>query len=232
MTISWYGEACFLLESGGVRVLIEPPQKESGINSPRLKSDILIYSKPRNSEGSSLNGSETETFIIDSPGEYEIKGINVLGIADDHSTGSLPGPEGPSGPRTAGQANTIYNIEIDGIKISHLGFLGKDLDDGKMALINDPDIVLVPVGNGAVLDAEKAMKLINKIEPSVAIPMLYDISAKGGSASGGKGPKIKRAPLSVFLKESEAKESSQPKLTIKKKDLIEEETKIVILEKV
>jgi len=202
MTISWYGEACFLLESGGVRVLIEPPQKESGLNSPRLKSDILVYSKSRNSEGSPLDGSETGTFVIDSPGEYEIKGINVLGIADEE--------------------NTLYNIEIDGIKISHLGFLGKDLDNGKMALINDPDIIFVPVGNGSVLDAEKAMKLINKIEPSVAIPMLYDI----------KGLKIKRAPLSVFLKESEAKESSQPKLTIKKKDLIEEETKIVILEKV
>lgn len=201
MTISWYGEACFLLESGGVRVLIEPPQKESGLNSPRLKSDILVYSKSRNSEGSPLDGSETGTFVIDSPGEYEIKGINVLGIADEE--------------------NTLYNIEIDGIKISHLGFLGKDLDNGKMALINDPDIIFVPVGNGSVLDAEKAMKLINKIEPSVAIPMLYDI----------KGLKIKRAPLSIFLKESEAKESSQPKLTIKKKDLIEEETKIVILEK-
>jgi len=202
MIISWYGEACFLLESGGVRVLIEPPQKESGLNSPRLKSDILVYSKSRNSEGSPLDGSETGTFVIDSPGEYEIKGINVLGIADEE--------------------NTLYNIEIDGIKISHLGFLGKDLDNGKMALINDPDIIFVPVGNGSVLDAEKAMKLINKIEPSVAIPMLYDI----------KGLKIKRAPLSIFLKESEAKESSQPKLTIKKKDLIEEETKIVILEKV
>ena len=207
MTISWYGEACFLLESSGVRVLIEPPQKESGINSPRLKSDILIYSKSRNSEGLPLNGSETGTFVIDGPGEYEIKGISVLGIADPSTS--------------SGQENTLYNIEIDGIKIAHLGFLGKDLDNGKMALINDSDIVLVPVGNNAVLDAEKAMKLINKIEPSVAIPMLYDI----------KGLKIKRAPLSVFLKESEAKESSQPKLTIKKKDLIEEETKIVILEK-
>jgi len=208
MTISWYGEACFLLENGGVRVLIEPPQKESGINSPRLKSDILIYSKSRNSEGPPFNGPETGTFVIDSPGEYEIKGINVLGISDEE--------------------NTLYKIEIDGIKIAHLGFLDKDLDNGKMALINDPDIVLVPVGNGlpaqagAVLDAEKAMKLINKIEPSVAIPMLYDI----------KGLKIKRAPLSVFLKESGTKESPRPKLTIKKKDLIEEETKIVILEKV
>lgn len=194
MTISWYGEACFLLESGGLRILIEPPQKESGLNPPRLKSDILIYSR-------SGGARPVETFVIDGPGEYEIKGINILGIADEE--------------------NTLYNIEIDGIKIAHLGFLSKDLDNGKMALIDDPDIVLVPIGNSVVLDAEKAMKLVNKIEPSIAIPMLYDI----------KGLKIKRAPLSVFLKESEAKESPQPKLTIKKKDLTEGETKIVILEK-
>ncbi len=203
MTISWYGEACFLLESNGVRILIEPPQKDSGINPPRLKSDILIYSKNR-SQMSDVKGqlSEPDAFIINGPGEYEIKGINILGIADEE--------------------NTLYNIEIDGIKISHLGFLNKDLDDEKMALVNEPDIVLVPIGNNDILDAETAMKVINKIEPSIAIPMLYDI----------KGLKIKRAPLSIFLKESEAKESSQPKLTVKKKDLIEEETKIVILEHV
>lgn len=209
MTISWYGEACFLLEGGGVRILIEPPQKDSGINPPRLKSDILIYSKNR-SQMSDVKGqlSEPDAFVIDGPGEYEIKGINILGIAD------FSPPVGGSG-----QANTIYNIEIDNIKITHLGFLNKDLDDEKMALINEPDIVLAPIGNNDILDAGTAMKVINKIEPSIAIPMLYDI----------KGLKIKRAPLAIFLEESEAKETSQPKLTVKKKDLIEEETKIVIL---
>ena len=207
MTISWYGEACFLLESGGVRILIEPPQKESGINPPRLKSDILIYSKARNSnEPLPENGA----FVIEGPGEYEIKGINVLGIADPS----------PSADGTE-QVNTIYNMEIDDIKICHLGFLNKDLDNEKMDLINDPDIVLAPVGAGTVIDAETAMKVINKIEPSLVIPMLYDI----------KGLKTKRAPLSAFIKESEAEKTSQPKLTVKKKDLIEEETKIVILEK-
>ncbi|MDO8743431.1 MAG: MBL fold metallo-hydrolase [Candidatus Azambacteria bacterium] len=194
MTISWYGEACFLLESGGTRVLVEPPQKKSGINPPRLKSDILIYSKSQD-----LNKQEGETFIIDGPGEYEIKGINILGIADPSTS--------------SGQANTIYNIEVDGVKICHLGFLNNDLDNETLALIDDPDIALVPVGGGDVLDAEAAMKLINKIEPSIAIPMLYVSPAD-------------------FLKESEAKEPSQPKLTIKKKDINEEETKIVILNKV
>ena len=205
MTISWYGEACFLLESGGVRILVEPPQKESGINSPRLKSDILICRPDadiaRALSQPSSHGDES-TFLITGPGEYEVKGMSILGIANEK--------------------NTIYNIEIDGIKICHLGFLNNDLDNDQLSLIDDPDIVLIPVGNNDVLDAEAAMKLANKIEPSIIIPMLYDI----------KGLKTKRAPLSAFLKESEAKEPSQPKLTIKKKDINEEETKIIILEKI
>ena len=200
MTISWYGEACFLLEAGGTRILIEPPSKESGLATPRLKSDVLISARPLDNEGGA--------FTIDSPGEYEVKGVNILGIGDPSTS--------------SGQVNIIYNIEIDNIKIAHLGFLNKELDNEKMELLGEPDIVLVPVGGkGELFDAEKAMKLINKMEPKIAIPMLYDV----------KGLKIQRAPVADFIKESEAKESPVSKLTIKKKDLTEEETKIVILEK-
>ena len=202
MTISWYGEACFLLENSGVRILIEPPQKESGINPPRLKSDILMFSRPRADIAGVLSQPSDTPFIIDSPGEYEVGGVRVLGIADGE--------------------NNLYNIEIDGVKISHLGFLKNDLDDEKVSIFDDSDIILVPVGNNEILDAEAAIKLINKLEPSIAIPMLYDV----------KGLKIKRAPLATFLKESEAKEPPQPKLTIKKKDINEEEITIVILETV
>ena len=202
MTISWYGEACFLLEAGGIRVLIEPPQKESGLTPPRLKSDILIMNGIREPEA---GGWQSEAFTIDGPGEYEVKGVNVLGIANS-STDSE-------------QANTLYSIEMDGVKIVHLGFLGENLSSDKLEILDDPDIVLAPIGGGSTLDSEKAMKLINNLEPSIVIPMLYDI----------KGLKIKRESLLPFLKESGAKDSPQPKLTVKKKDLAEEETKIVIL---
>ena len=204
MTISWYGEACFLIESGGTRILIEPPQKESGINPPRLKSDILISSK--------LFDSENGAFVVNSPGEYEVKSVSISGIGDgDPSTSS-------------GQANTIYTIEMDGIKMTYLGFLKKEPSNEKLEKIGNPDIVFAPVGGlkGELFDAEAAMKLINKMEPKIAIPMLYDI----------KGLKIKRAPILSFIKESEAKDSPVPKLSVKKKDLVEEETKIVILEKI
>lgn len=204
MTISWYGEACFLLEAGGIRILIEPPSKESGLVSPRLKSDILIFSKSHQTEKPFGEDKENQTFVIDSPGEYEVKGANISGIQDG--------------------LNIIYAIEIDGIRIAHLGFLNNEPDNEKLSALGDLNMVMIPVGgiNGEILDAEKAMEVINNIEPNIAIPMLYDM----------KGLKIKRAPLSAFVEESEAKDSPVPKLTIKKKDLVEEETRIVILEKV
>lgn len=206
MIITWHGEACFLLESGGIRVLIEPPRKESGLNPPRFKSDILIYSMSRPAS----DNEDAPVFVIDSPGEYEIKGVNIFGVSD---------PSTSSGP-----ANIVYTIEMDNIKMAYFGFLKKEPDNEKLELIGSPDIIFMPVGGvkGELLDAEAAMKLINKMEPSIAIPMLYDI----------KGLKTKRAPLSAFLKESEAKDAPVPKLVVKKKDLTEEETKIVILEKV
>ena len=157
-----------------------------------------MFSRSGKSHEEITNGA----FIIDSPGEYEVGGVRVLGVADGE--------------------NNLYNIEIDGVKISHLGFLKNDLDDEKISIFDDSDIILIPVGNNEVLDAEAAMKLINKLEPSIAIPMLYNV----------KGLKTKRAPVTAFLKESEAKEPPQSKLTIKKKDINEEEIKIVILEKV
>ena len=199
MTISWYVEACFLLEAGGTRILIEPPSKESGLAAPRLKSDILIFSR---SDSAKFASNEGETFIIDSPGEYEIKNVNIMGVGDD--------------------GNIMYHIEMEGIKLAHLGFLKKEPDSEKMEMLGKVDIILAPVGGlgNDLLEAEAAMKLINKLEPSIAIPMLFDI----------KGLKIKRAPISDFIKESEAKDKPVPKLGVKKKDINEEETKIVILE--
>ena len=180
--------------------MIEPPSKESGIASPRLKSDILILSRPE----AKLSSNESDAFVISSPGEYEIKNINITGVGDGD--------------------NIIYGIDMEGIKLAHLGFLKKESDNEKLELLGNVDIILIPVGGlgNELLDSEAAMKLINKLEPSIAIPMLFEV----------KGLKTKRAPLSAFVKESEAKDPPIPKLGIKKKDINEEETKIVILEKV
>ncbi|OGD49579.1 hypothetical protein A2608_00140 [Candidatus Azambacteria bacterium RIFOXYD1_FULL_44_10] len=201
MTISWYGEACFLLEAGGVRILTDPPSSDTGLAAPRLKADILILSKPAD-----VPGASSEAFVIADPGEYEIKDVSVRGV-------SVPIKNKP---------HTVYLIEMDGIKIAHLGYLAEELSGEQLEALKDPDIIILPVGGGDVLDTEAAAKVIKEVEPRLVVPSLFSV----------KGLKRKAAPLSEFMKEVSAKEQPQPKLTIKKKDLDPETTKIFPLEQI
>ena len=90
-------------------------------------------------------------------------------------------------------------------------FTEKELGSEIQEEIGTPDILFIPVGGGNVIDEEKAVKIINQIEPRIVIPMHY------------KKP-------DDFLKEIGEKVQPEEKLTIKKKDLPSaEDTKVVVL---
>jgi L-ascorbate metabolism protein UlaG (beta-lactamase superfamily) len=70
------------------------------------------------------------------------------------------------------------------------------------------------------VSANEAMKIMSQIEPNIIIPMHYQI------------PKLKMKidGLDKFLKAMGVKKiESLPKLSIKKKDIVSEEAKIVVL---
>jgi L-ascorbate metabolism protein UlaG (beta-lactamase superfamily) len=76
------------------------------------------------------------------------------------------------------------------------------------------------VGGNTVLSASQAAKVVNEVEPKIVIPSHYkmpelilDLDAK-----------------EKFLKEMGGKSETVDKLTVKKKDLQEEGTKVVVLE--
>jgi L-ascorbate metabolism protein UlaG (beta-lactamase superfamily) len=116
---------------------------------------------------------------------------------------------------------TIYLIELEGIKILHTAHIKKlALSQDELEDIGDVDIMTVPIGGSEVLDYDEAAKAVNFIEPKIVIPTHYKIA----------GLKIDAASEEKFLKEMGAKSETLEKLTIKKKELAEEGTKVVILE--
>jgi len=118
-------------------------------------------------------------------------------------------------------SNTIYLIEMEGIKICHLGDIGQTkIDNAQLEIIDGVDILMIPVGGIFTINGEEAADLINQIEPKIVIPMHYKIP----------GLSIKLEGLEEFLKEmGVAKKETVDKLTIKKKELSEEETEVVIM---
>lgn len=211
MVITWYGQSCFKIQSGETVIFTDPFDKSIGLTPPRGLAHIVTVSH-QHFDHSNIQSLSGEPLIIDGPGEYETKGVSVKGIFSFHDD-----KEG----KERG-ANTIYVIEVEGMKICHLGDLGqKKLTDQQLEQINEVDILMIPVGNAdATIDGEEAAEIINQIEPRIVIPMHYKIP----------GLNLKFAGVEDFLKEmGVAKKETTDKLTLKKKDLPPEETQVVVM---
>lgn len=210
MIINWYGHSCFRLESGGIVVVTDPFPKKIGLKPFKGKADIVTVSHDHwdHNNTSAIKGAP---FIIDGPGEYEIKKTVFRGIPSFHDKvkGKARGP------------NTIYLIQMGQIRLCHLGDLGDNLSDNQLERIGQVDILMIPVGGVFTINSQEAPKIINQIEPRIVIPMHYQL------------PKLKigakLAPVAKFLKEMGVSKSPVPKLVVKKKDLVQGKTEVVLM---
>jgi len=215
MQIIWKGQSCFQIisqvaKSTQVSIVTDPFSKEIGLRFPKTKADIVLVSHGHY-DHNNVKAVEGDFFLIDGPGEYEVKGVFVQGIASwhDNSKGKERGE------------NTIYVIETEGLRVCHLGDLGQsELTSEQLEAIGAIDILMVPVGGVYTISAKEAVKIISQIEPKITIPMHYLI------------PKLKLKIKGVddFLKTLGLKKIEPlPKLAVKKKDLSPDEAKIVLL---
>lgn len=211
MVITWYGQACFKIQSGDLAVAIDPFAKEIGLTPPRFKTDVALVTHGHfdHNNAASLAG---EPFVIQGPGEYEVKGVTVRGIETYHDKNQ--GKERG--------LNTIYRIEVEGISLLHMGDFGEEkMRDEILEEIGDVDILMIPVGGTYTITGAEAAKITKQIEPSFVIPMHYKLP---GVKANLDGPE-------QFLKEMGAsKTEAADKLTLKKKDIPEEgKTTVVVL---
>ena len=215
MQIIWKGQSCFQITTQKtktpVSIIIDPFSPEIGLKPPSSAADIVLvtHDHPDHNNIKAVPGSP---FIISSPGEYEIKDVYILGIPSFHD--SVNGKERGS--------NTIYVIEAEDLKVCHLGDLGqKELQEDQLEKIGEVDILMIPVGGNVTISEKEAQKIMSQIEPKITIPMHYLL------------PKLKAKLDGVdkFLKSLGIKAMApEPKLSIKKKDLLPDEAKIIVLE--
>ena len=211
MIITWLGQACFKIQSGDLVIAVDPYSKEIGLTAPRFRADILLVTH-EHYDHANVDSIPAGALVIKGPGEYESKGVYIKGIETfhDNSQGKERG------------LNTIYKIELEDIRIAHLGDFGeKSMRDETLEEVGSVDILMIPVGGKYTIDGEEAAKIVKQIEPRFVIPMHYKIP----------GLKIGLDGAENFLKEMGAgKNQPQEKLVVKKKDFAEEEkTEVVAL---
>jgi L-ascorbate metabolism protein UlaG (beta-lactamase superfamily) len=198
MKINWCGDSCFEIVSvskdkENILTIIDPKEgKKFG------KADIILQTH------SLENKFKTdEQFVISSCGEYERKGVFIQGISSSQIDKKIE--------------NIIYTIEIENVRICHLGYLGdNNLSEEQVKEIGNVDILMVPIDGDKTIGYSEAAKVISLLDPSIVIPMSY--TKKG---------------LDSFLRAIGEKETEpKDKLIIQKKNILDtkEKAEIVILE--
>lgn len=209
MDITWLGHGCFRLRGKAAAVVTDPYPPSLGPRLARLEADLVTVSHPHENH-SYTQAVAKDPYVVEGPGEYEAAGVHVNGISSFHDAES---------GATYGR-NTIYVIELDDVRVCHLGDLGHKLGDDALETIGNLDVLLVPVGGGASLDAAHAAEVVRQVEPRYVVPMHYQL------------PAIKKelAPVDRFLKEMGA-EGAEPlsRLSLQAGSG-ETETKVVVLD--
>ncbi len=213
MQITWNGQSCFTIKSKTQKeeesiILINPfDEKQTGIKLSKSKANlVLIGNKNSKVDTKKIN---PEFFLVDKPGEFEVKGIFINGIADNWS-------------KKDKKKNILFFLEVEGVKILNLGEIEHALENGNLDKLPAIDVLMIPVGGGNTINTEKAIDIINKIEPRIIIPMNFKIP----------GLKEKLDSVQKFAKEMGVNPKEQTeRLKIDKRNLPQDNTEIIIMNK-
>jgi len=217
MHIQHLGHSSFKIQdkvgTDGVILITDPfDSKYVGLKMPSLDADIVTVSHDHE-DHSNVKAIRTNPYIVSSAGEYDIKGVNILGVESYHDA-----KEGAERGK-----NIIFRFEIDGIIVTHLGDIGHVFDNKQLEGLVGTDILIIPVGGVYTLDAKKAVEVVSQIEPRIVIPMHY--KEKGMSDVFKDIDNVDK-----FEKELGIKATHEQKLKISKKELPQDEMELVILD--
>ncbi len=171
MELTWYGRTCIRLKGRDAVVVMDPYQSVVGPTGRGIAGEIVTFSHPDDSPlprakgkrsrdgGSVIPTSLEDAFVLDGPGEYEVRHVLVTGVRSyrDDARGAQRGRQ------------TAFAVELDGLHTIHLGDIGHLMTEEKLGDIGTVDLACVPVGGA--LSATRAAELIAQLDPKIVIPM-------------------------------------------------------------
>ena len=137
-------------------MVTDPFEKESKLQPFRGRADIIIRTITQASGAKRQASSGTETFEVNSSGEYEIKNVVVKGWL----TRNL---------------RSVYLVEMDDLKIVLLGHLADESEIKNIQeYLENADILFIPASGKPFIDVSSAAKLIRQLKPSLVMPALFE----------------------------------------------------------
>jgi len=170
MKIKWFGASSFLITSdNGTRIITDPYQHNVIIENP--PPDFKDDQRPAIDEPADIvtlsHGHFDHSYIYTIPGVFqlyqgtapaEIKGIKLNGLEAAHGD-------------NRGNVMVIL-MEVDGIRICHLGDLGRPFTRRQLAQIGRVDILMTPWDNNNItMTFDKLSEVLTQLNAKIVLPI-------------------------------------------------------------
>ncbi len=161
MKLTWYGHACFKLETAEGSIVFDP--YENGylpkLALPEISADAVVCSHG--------HGDHSAADAVTLTGRTPTFKMTQLPCFHDEVRGLKRGK------------NLITVIEAECKRVAHFGDLGHELSRAQLKELGSIDVLLIPVGAVYTIDAETAKKVCEKVQPRLIVPMHYRIGSAG-----------------------------------------------------
>ncbi len=155
MKLTWYGHACFKLETAEGSVVFDPysPGSVPGLTLPALEADAVICS----------HGHGDHNYAA---------GVRLTGRAPGFAVRQLPCFHDDVQGQKCGN-NLITSIDAEGLRFVHMGDIGHMLTHEQLDWFGRVDVLMIPIGGYYTIDAAQAHELAAAIGAGITIPMHY-----------------------------------------------------------
>ena len=184
MEVTWLGHSCFRLRSDQLVLIADPYADSLGLSmgGPSAQAVTMSHHHPHHSHEEGLAG---DFRVFRGPGEYEYLGILMRGVM------TAPGDGDPPDKR-----NTAYHIEMEGLRLCHLGDVSSGLSVRNIDELSPVDVLFLPVGGVCTIGLSQALEIVRALGPKVIVPMHYRLP----------GLTVELGDLDAFLREMGIKE--------------------------
>lgn len=175
MRVEWYGQSAFGLTGAEAPVFIDPFGDVAGLAARGVAFDypaiegiaadlvLVTHEHIDHNHSDAVDGDPLVLRLATWPRPETPVG-EVVAISSEHDAqaGTQRGP------------NTIFRFELDGIAVCHFGDFGQaSLRPEQEAAIGSVDLLFLPVGGGATIDAGQAAEIATRLTPRWIVPMHY-----------------------------------------------------------
>lgn len=168
MRLTWFGHAAFLVETEGLRVILDPYRSpDSGGYDPIDEpADVVVVSHENDRYHSHLGQIVPPFEVVRGleapPGGRVVHGVRFETVRVFETPERLPGDE-----------VTLIHFRAEGLHLAFLGDLGHPLTEDELGPIRGADVVLVPAGGRPTIDFPDVPPLLDAIQPRLVVPMHY-----------------------------------------------------------